>query len=101
MNSQDSQTNLETIKQAKEQERRLNLQNALVFAFQRTQSEPFDVSGTITDVLKEFPRLSSEGITQALRNGGLGKYGRTFRLSTQEICYWIREYLKPVKVDKL
>jgi hypothetical protein len=36
-------------------------------------------------------------IRQALRNGGLGKYGRTYKLSTQEVCYWIREHIKPIK----
>jgi hypothetical protein len=36
-----------------------------------------------------------------LRNGGLGKYGRTYKLSTQEVCYWIREHIKPIKQDRL
>jgi hypothetical protein len=39
-------------------------------------------------------------IRQALRNGGLGKYGRTYKLSTQEVCYWIREHIKPIKQDR-
>ena len=77
------------------------LQEALFFAFERTKSDPFDVSALIKDVLTEFPNVDINKIITALRNGGLGKYGRTFRLSTQEVCYWIREYLKPIKQDKL
>jgi len=48
----------------------------------------------VSDVLSEFPRVSNEDITLALRSGSLGKYGRTFKLSTQEVCFWIREYQK-------
>lgn len=77
------------------------LQEALFFAFERTKSEPFDVSALIKDVLTEFPNVDINKIITALRNGGLGKYGRTFRLSTQEVCFWIREYLKPIKQDRL
>lgn len=78
-----------------------NLKLSIAFAFERTRSEPFDIAEMVRDILTEFPRLQSERITEALRNGSLGKYGRTFRLSTQEVCYWIREYLKPIKQDRL
>lgn len=78
-----------------------NLKLSIAFAFERTRSEPFDITEMVRDILTEFPRLDSERITEALRNGSLGKYGRTFRLSTQEVCFWIREYLKPIKQDRL
>jgi hypothetical protein len=55
----------------------------------------------IKDVLDEFNRLDTLTIRQTLRNGGLGKYGRTYKLSTQEVCYWIREHIKPIKQDRL
>lgn len=78
-----------------------NLKLSIAFAFERTRSEPFKIDGMISDILTEFPRLSSEKITEAIRNGSLGKYGRTFRLSTQEVCFWIREHIKPIKQDRL
>lgn len=78
-----------------------NLKLSIAFAFERTRSEPFKIDGMITDILTEFPRLSSERMIEAIRNGSLGKYGRTFRLSTQEVCYWIREYLKPNKQERI
>jgi hypothetical protein len=86
----------------KEDAKIIALQNCLLFAFERTKTEPFDCTGLICDVLKEFEYLSIENIIEALRNGGLGKYGRTFKLSTQEICYWIRQHnKKPIKLDRL
>jgi hypothetical protein len=50
----------------------------------------------IKDVLDEFNRLDTLTIDKHCANGGLGKYGRTYKLSTQEVCYWIREHIKPI-----
>lgn len=97
MNLPELQTKSETEMTIKENNRKADLQDALFFAFERTKTAPFDVTGLVKDVLSEFPRLSGQDLIIALRNGGLGMYGRTFRLSTQEVCFWIREYIKPVK----
>jgi hypothetical protein len=51
----------------------------------------------INDISTEFPRLKDEDLKKAIRAGGLGKYGKTYRLSTQEVCIWIREYQKELK----
>ena len=48
----------------------------------------------IEDIASEFNYLNLWQIKEAIRLGSMGKYGRSFRLSTQEICYWIREFLK-------
>lgn len=74
--------------------REFNLKNSLAVAFERTNTPPFNLDKLVSDVLSEFPRVSNEDITLALRSGSLGKYGRTFKLSTQEICFWIREFQK-------
>lgn len=74
--------------------REYNLKNSLAVAFERTNTQPFNIDKLVSDVLSEFPKVTNEEITNALRSGSLGKYGRTFKLSTQEICFWIREYLK-------
>jgi hypothetical protein len=48
----------------------------------------------INDVLTEFPRVSEDTFIKAIRNGSLGKYGKTYKLSTQDVCVWVREYRK-------
>jgi hypothetical protein len=98
MNLPDLQAKLRTEKTDHEQ-RKIDLRDALIVAFDRTRSEPL-MTLLIKDVLDEFNRLDTLTIRQALRNGGLGKYGRT-KLSTQEVCYWIREHIKPIKQDRL
>jgi len=87
--------NLTTLQQKSEiATREFNLKNSLAIAFERTNTPPFNLDKLVSDVLSEFPRVSNEDITLALRSGSLGKYGRTFKLSTQEVCFWIREYQK-------
>ena len=78
-----------------------SLQKALFYAFERTKSEPFDITLLVKDVLEEFPRVKETDLILAIRNGSLGMYGRTFRLSTQEVCYWIRQYTNPKQQERL
>ncbi len=78
-----------------------SLKKAIALAFDRTRSEPFDISSMVQDILTEFPRVKEADLISAIRNGGLGMYGRTFRLSTQEVCYWIRQYTNPKQQEKL
>lgn len=74
-----------------------NLTEYIALALERTQTTPFNIKKIVSDVLLEFPYLKDEDFMKALRNGGLGKYGRTYKFSTQEVCIWIREYLKERK----
>ena len=67
---------------------------SLVIAFDRTNTPLIDLSNMAIDVVNEFRRIEITEIQKAIRNGALGKYGRTYRMSTQEVCIWIREYLK-------
>jgi len=97
MNLPELQTKSEIVKIDFESQRKSDLQKALFFAFERTKTDPYDTTSLVKDVLSEFPRLSGDTLKAALRNGGLGMYGRTFRLSTQEVCFWIRECTKPIK----
>jgi hypothetical protein len=64
---------------------------------QRTEMELKNIDETIEDIYSEFKNISLKEIKSAIRNGSLAKYGRSYRLSTQEVCYWIREYLKENK----
>lgn len=59
---------------------------------ERTDMEFKSIDATIEDIITEFSDLPIEQVREALRNGSLGEYGSTFRLSTQEICVWIRKY---------
>lgn len=68
---------------------------------QRTEMELKNIEETIEDIATEFRHLNLSEIKLAIRNGSLGKYGRSFRLSTQEICFWIREYVKENKSKSL
>ena len=61
---------------------------------QRTEMELKNIEETIEDIATEFRHLTISEIKLALRNGSLAKYGRTYKLSTQEVCFWIREYVK-------
>lgn len=73
---------------------------SLGVAEQRTDLKFKNIVESHTDVLNEFSNIPIDKIQKAIRNGSLGKYGQTYRLSTQEICRWIREYNKP-KTTKL
>jgi hypothetical protein len=53
-----------------------------------------NIDSTTTDLFNEFNYINIKQIREALRKGSLGYYGRTYKLSTQEVCVWIREYLK-------
>ena len=72
----------------------LNLKAYIGLSFERLALEPFNIDKMVNDVLNEFPKLTDDDFKKAIRNGSLGKYGRTFKLSTQEVCIWVREYLK-------
>lgn len=60
-----------------------------------------NINETIEDIYIEFPNLTIDEIIKAIRSGSLAKYGRPFKLSTTEICFWIREYKKEINKSKL
>ena len=60
-----------------------------------------NIDVTILDILSEFSFVTVKQAREALRLGSLGKYGKTYKLTTQEVCYWIREYLKENKPKNL
>lgn len=71
-----------------------NLRKSILIACERLNMEIVNIDNTVADILSEFKHLKTNDFTTALRNGGLGKYGRTYKLNTQELCFWIREYNK-------
>tara|TARA_R110000772_G_scaffold167652_2_gene279376 strand:+ start:867 stop:1205 length:339 start_codon:yes stop_codon:yes gene_type:complete len=75
------------------------VKKSIALAFERTNTTVFNIENLIEDVLREFKHKDIELITKAIKNGSLGLYGKTYKLSTQEVCIWIREYQK--ELDKL
>jgi hypothetical protein len=65
-----------------------------MIALERTGTEPFNLENIAKDIITEFGFITEIQMIKAIRNGSLGKYGRTFKFSSQEVCIWIREYLK-------
>lgn len=77
-----------------------NLMKYIAVAFERTNTEVVNIEKMSFDIISEFPELSDEDFKKSIRNGGLGKYGKTYKLSTQEICIWIREYKNENHIGK-
>ena len=78
------------------------IKQSIVVAFARTGTTPPTieiVDSMVNDVFLEFPNLNEVQLKKALRNGGMGVYGRTFKLTTQELCIWIRTFLNE-KIDR-
>ena len=73
---------------------------AIIIAMERTTCFDLPIEKVSEDVLKAFPDVSIEIIIDAMRRGGLGDFGRTYRLNTQEICIWIKEVLKEIEQKK-
>ena len=81
-----------SLKQLEATELEDNLKSSLVVVMQRLDMEFSNVNATISDIVNEFHYLKLKDVIQALRSGSLGNYGRTYKLSTQEVCIWIRKF---------
>lgn len=72
------------------------IEKALAFTFRAVGAkyEEGEVN-TIKELVGEgFPDLDEKYIIQALKHGSLGEYGKTYKLCAQDVCIWIREYMK-------
>ena len=45
------------------------LKSSILVAFERTGTEPYNTDNMIKDILTEFPNLSEDDFTKAIRNG--------------------------------
>ena len=64
--------------------------SAIALAMERTGTEFLDIKKTSVDIINSFPDVKIEMIVDAMKRGGLGEFGRTYKLTIQEICIWIR-----------
>lgn len=75
------------------------IRTSLTLAFNRTGTE-FDkelANSMYFDIADAFPDLTLDEFTKALKNGGLGVYGKTYKLTIQEVCIWVRNYLNETR----
>jgi hypothetical protein len=63
-------------------------------AFERVGLEPKRVEEISKDIVYKFNNVEEKHIIQAIKNGALGDYGRTFRMSTQEVSIWIKKFIE-------
>ena len=72
------------------------ISTAIAKAYERVgiESDEKNIINTVVFIKDEFSDLKLNQFIEALKNGASGKYGRTYRMSPQEICIWIREYKK-------
>jgi hypothetical protein len=51
------------------------------------------IDNTANDIFEEFKHSNISKIREAIRKGSLGYYGQSYRMSTQEVCVWIRKHI--------
>ena len=73
------------------------LKHSIVVAFQRINVPSERVIDIVNDIKLCFPDVNNNDIIEAIKRGSLGEFGQTYRMSTQAVCIWIREYLKSIK----
>ena len=70
------------------------IKQSLILAIQRTELEPKSIDLITNDLITEFSNIPITDIQKAIRNGALGKYGVSYRFSSQIVCFWVREFIK-------
>ncbi len=83
--------------QTKLQKKEMEIKKELVIALDRTGIG--NVEENILDrisiaILQNFKDVNLSFLLEAINDGGLGRYGRSYRFSVQEICLWIYSKLK-------
>lgn len=76
------------------------LSQSIVLAFKRVNVQPERVLDIAEDIVKTFPTIDEKDLIEAVKRGALGEFGRTYRMSTQEVCIWVREYIKSTSEKK-
>lgn len=70
---------------------------SVAIAFERVGLSPEGVQiidNIANDINKKYKGIELNHLTQAIKNGAMGDYGRTYRMSTQEVSIWVKEYIK-------
>lgn len=76
-----------------QQEKGFNLMKYLAVAVERTDCEIKNIDNLVLDILEEFKKENIIDIREAIRQGGFGKFGISYKITTQVVGYWINQYL--------
>ncbi len=82
------------LKELNQQEKEFNLKKYLAIAMERTDCEIKNIDNIFSDISEEFNNKKVIDIKEAIRQGAFGKFGISYKLTTQVIGYWINQYLK-------
>jgi len=82
------------LKTLEAQERNTKLKTQLALAMQKTDCEIKNIDWLIIDIVSEFGNKKTIDILEAIKQGSIGKFGISFKLTTQVVGYWINQYLK-------
>ena len=82
------------LKTLEAQERDTKLKTQLALAMQKTDCEIKNIDWLISDIISEFGNKKTIDILEAIKQGSIGKFGISFKLTTQVVGYWINQYLK-------
>jgi hypothetical protein len=72
-----------------------------MLAMQKTDCEIKNIDWLISDMISEFGNNKAFDILEAIKKGSIGKYGISFKLTTQVVGYWITQYLKDKNTNRL
>lgn len=78
-----------------------SLELSIKLAMERTGNLDLKIEPIIKDLLSEFKGLAIDDIMLAIRYGSLGRYGRTYKLCSQEFCFWVYEFIKEKNKSKV
>lgn len=83
----------------------IEISKSLVIAIERTGGNittlgNLNIENTVDDILRKFSGIEVKTIINAIRNGSLGDYGECYKITTQNVCIWIRKHLEELKGTK-
>ena len=92
----EAQNTNNSLQKSETKTRIFEISKSMALSFDRLNL-PIDelvLENIVKDISSEYKNLTIEQMQKALRNGSFGHYGRTYRISTQEVSIWIRTYCK-------
>lgn len=75
------------------------LKQSIALAFERTNLPAFNIDNLVNDISNKYKNLPNEIMLTAIKRGALGEFGRTYRMSTQEVCIWVNKHLESINRD--
>jgi hypothetical protein len=73
------------------------IKQSLVLTMERLDMDFKHLNSATCDIIANFGFMPLNHIENALKHGSFGEYGMTFRLNTQTVCFWLKEYNKSKK----